>query len=68
MRAEDNEPVLSATTALLVRPDGYVAWATDTGTETDPEDLRAALQRWFGDPQNTAVTAGEAVATAGSST
>lgn len=68
VRAEDNEPVLSATTALLVRPDGYVAWATDTGTETDPEDLRAALQRWFGDPQNTAVTAGEAVATAGSST
>ncbi|MCX5563662.1 FAD-dependent monooxygenase [Streptomyces sp. NBC_00038] len=67
VRAEDSEPVLSATTALLVRPDGYVAWAADTGTGTDPEDLRAALQRWFGDPQNTAGTAGEAVAT-GSST
>jgi hypothetical protein len=29
--------------ALLIRPDGYVAWA---GAE--PETLRAALIRWFG--------------------
>jgi 2-polyprenyl-6-methoxyphenol hydroxylase-like FAD-dependent oxidoreductase len=32
--------------AVLVRPDGYVAWATDT---TDPHGLLAALTRWFGD-------------------
>lgn len=28
--------------ALLIRPDGYVAWAG-----TDPESLKAALTRWF---------------------
>ena len=34
--------------ALLIRPDGYVAWAAET-FETDDEDrLHAALQRWFG--------------------
>ena len=31
--------------AVLIRPDGYVAWATDT---TDPHGLRTALTRWFG--------------------
>ncbi|MFF6801790.1 FAD-dependent oxidoreductase [Streptomyces sp. NPDC012616] len=40
-------------TALLVRPDGYVAWAADT--EHIPEDtsddaLKTALERWFGAP------------------
>ncbi|MER6584077.1 hypothetical protein ABT267_51000, partial [Nonomuraea sp. NPDC001023] len=29
--------------ALLVRPDGYVAWAG-----AGPDGLRAALARWFG--------------------
>ncbi|MGW2018657.1 rifampin monooxygenase [Streptomyces sp. NPDC001927] len=29
--------------AVLLRPDGHVAWAGD-----NPEDLRAALHRWFG--------------------
>jgi 2-polyprenyl-6-methoxyphenol hydroxylase-like FAD-dependent oxidoreductase len=34
--------------ALLIRPDGYVAWAADT-FETDDEDrLHTALERWFG--------------------
>ncbi|MET8869891.1 FAD-dependent monooxygenase [Nonomuraea sp. NPDC004580] len=28
--------------ALLIRPDGYVAWAGD-----DPDGLKAALSRWF---------------------
>ncbi|WP_051735849.1 FAD-dependent monooxygenase [Amycolatopsis rifamycinica] len=32
--------------ALLIRPDGYVAWA---GADTD--GLRAALGRWFGPPR-----------------
>ncbi|CRZ15822.1 FAD-dependent monooxygenase [Mycolicibacterium neworleansense] len=31
--------------ALLIRPDGYVAWAAD---EFDGTGLRAALDRWFG--------------------
>lgn len=32
--------------ALLVRPDGFVAWAADTGTD----GLGDALSRWFGGP------------------
>jgi 2-polyprenyl-6-methoxyphenol hydroxylase-like FAD-dependent oxidoreductase len=37
-------------TALLVRPDGYVAWASSAGTPGAGElrELRAALTRWFG--------------------
>ncbi|NNN37734.1 NAD-binding protein [Streptomyces sp. S3(2020)] len=50
LRPDDTEPVLTATTALLVRPDGYIAWATDT--TPDPTALRTALHRWFGDPQD----------------
>ncbi|MGX1546209.1 FAD-dependent monooxygenase [Streptomyces adustus] len=34
---------------LLVRPDGYVAWAADGGT-ADGDGLADALTRWFGDP------------------
>jgi 2-polyprenyl-6-methoxyphenol hydroxylase-like FAD-dependent oxidoreductase len=34
---------LDGHTAMLVRPDGYVAWAGDDATE-----LVAALRRWFG--------------------
>jgi 2-polyprenyl-6-methoxyphenol hydroxylase-like FAD-dependent oxidoreductase len=34
--------------AMLVRPDGYVAWAADTFGPADAERLRAALARWFG--------------------
>jgi 2-polyprenyl-6-methoxyphenol hydroxylase-like FAD-dependent oxidoreductase len=34
--------------ALLIRPDGYVAWAADTFERADEERLQAALQRWFG--------------------
>lgn len=32
--------------AILVRPDGYVAWATNT----DDKGLTEALHRWFGEP------------------
>jgi hypothetical protein len=35
--------------AVLIRPDGYVAWAADSGTPSPADDLRAALQTWFGD-------------------
>jgi len=42
-------PVLGQVTApdaVLIRPDGYVAWVGD-GTDTG---LRAALTTWFGSP------------------
>jgi 2-polyprenyl-6-methoxyphenol hydroxylase-like FAD-dependent oxidoreductase len=39
-----------ADTAILVRPDGYVAWASDTSGVA--EGLRPALERWFGSPQH----------------
>ncbi len=42
-------PVLGAVTAptaVLIRPDGHVAWAGD-GTDTG---LRGALTTWFGTP------------------
>jgi 2-polyprenyl-6-methoxyphenol hydroxylase-like FAD-dependent oxidoreductase len=34
--------------ALLIRPDGYVAWAAETFDTAAESGLRAALQRWFG--------------------
>jgi hypothetical protein len=34
--------------ALLIRPDGYVAWAADTFDVDAERRLRDALQRWFG--------------------
>nr|WP_153263308.1 hypothetical protein [Nonomuraea phyllanthi] len=37
---------------LLIRPDGYVAWARTTA---DPEGLAEALTSWFGVPATTAV-------------
>ncbi|MDA3645742.1 FAD-dependent monooxygenase [Saccharopolyspora indica] len=42
-----NEPgdPLNAVDAVLVRPDGYVAWVSHAG-----EDVTAALGRWFGTP------------------
>lgn len=36
--------------ALLIRPDGYVAWAADTFGPGEADLLRAALTRWFGAP------------------
>jgi 2-polyprenyl-6-methoxyphenol hydroxylase-like FAD-dependent oxidoreductase len=33
---------------LLIRPDGYVAWAADAVEPADLQGLRAALERWFG--------------------
>ena len=34
--------------AMLIRPDGYVAWAADTFEDGDVARLRASLARWFG--------------------
>ncbi|GBE64587.1 FAD-dependent oxidoreductase [Mycobacterium sp. MFM001] len=37
-----------APAAMLIRPDGYVAWAADQGETADIGQLRRALGRWFG--------------------
>jgi 2-polyprenyl-6-methoxyphenol hydroxylase-like FAD-dependent oxidoreductase len=34
--------------AVLIRPDGYVAWAADDFGSAEEARLRAAVQRWFG--------------------
>ena len=36
--------------ALLIRPDGYIAWAADVFGEADRDRLHAALHRWCGRP------------------
>jgi hypothetical protein len=33
---------------MLIRPDGYVAWAADAVEAADVQRLRSALERWFG--------------------
>jgi hypothetical protein len=35
---------------LLLRPDGYVAWAADQFESADRDRLLAALRRWCGEP------------------
>lgn len=34
----------------LIRPDGYVAWASGPGAADPAEGLEAALQTWCGQP------------------
>jgi bifunctional hydroxylase/dehydrase len=36
--------------AVLVRPDGHVAWLAAKDSELDKDGLKAALRRWFGNP------------------
>jgi bifunctional hydroxylase/dehydrase len=43
----DGPDVLAGATAVLVRPDGYVAWAGSPAAD-GLKGLRAALERWFG--------------------
>ncbi|AKK26518.1 FAD-dependent monooxygenase [Mycobacterium sp. EPa45] len=40
--------------AVLIRPDGYVAWAADDFGTTDAQNLCIALQRWFGPARDAA--------------
>jgi 3-(3-hydroxy-phenyl)propionate hydroxylase len=53
-RSEDDRwPVpgvgeIPAPGALLIRPDGHVAWAADAGGTPDTSALRTALAAWFG--------------------
>ena len=42
--------------AMLIRPDGYVAWAIDEFGADDAERLRVALARWFGVSQLNSVS------------
>jgi bifunctional hydroxylase/dehydrase len=42
---------LDGTDALLVRPDGYIAWASPGNA-----DLQQALTRWFGEPELSALS------------
>ncbi len=37
--------------AMLIRPDGYIAWATDDFDAGGRPALEAALSRWFGAPR-----------------
>ena len=40
---------LTDTPAMLVRPDGYIAWS-GTGAKSDARTLTTALRTWFGEP------------------
>jgi 2-polyprenyl-6-methoxyphenol hydroxylase-like FAD-dependent oxidoreductase len=45
-----------APVAMLLRPDGYVAWAADGVGESELDGLRAALGEWFGVPDQRPLT------------
>lgn len=51
--------------AMLIRPDGYVAWAADTFGEADWDRLCTALRRWFGVTVATRPDAGRSSSTMG---
>ena len=38
--------------AVLIRPDGYVAWATGPDTPDPVPSLQQALRTWFGTPHS----------------
>jgi len=33
---------------MLIRPDGYIAWAANSFGPAQEAGLRVAMQRWFG--------------------
>ncbi len=37
--------------ALLIRPDGFVSWATDANAQPDLTAVRTSAERWFGTPR-----------------
>jgi len=50
-RVDSATPADATLPMVLVRPDGYVAWATDeTAPASRDEALRTALTRWCGQP------------------
>jgi 2-polyprenyl-6-methoxyphenol hydroxylase-like FAD-dependent oxidoreductase len=50
-RVDPATPADATLPMMLVRPDGYVAWATDeTATASGAAALRTALTRWCGQP------------------
>jgi hypothetical protein len=42
--------------AVLIRPDGYVAWAAGPETPRAADGLRHTLQTWFGAPAQAHIT------------
>ena len=40
---------------LLIRPDGYVAWAAGPGEPDQTDALKQALRAWFGPPETAVV-------------
>ncbi|MGH3868391.1 MAG: FAD-dependent monooxygenase [Pseudonocardiaceae bacterium] len=46
------DPEQIPVSGMVVRPDGYVAWAAEDGIDTGVlvEDLRHSLNKWFGSP------------------
>jgi hypothetical protein len=40
--------LVGSATALLIRPDGYLAWS---GAHADAAEVRAVLAQWCGDPR-----------------
>ncbi|MFD0683217.1 FAD-dependent monooxygenase [Actinomadura fibrosa] len=57
---------LAGVEAVLVRPDGYIAWigADDSSAEPGPDGLPDALARWFGRPHDSHRAAAPAAAAA----
>ncbi|WP_078324166.1 FAD-dependent monooxygenase [Mycobacteroides salmoniphilum] len=48
-------PVVKGPSAILVRPDGYVGWATDADGVRVQRELPSVLQQWLGAPQAAAM-------------
>ncbi|CAJ61212.1 MULTISPECIES: FAD-dependent monooxygenase [Frankia] len=49
---------ISAPAALLIRPDGHVAWVAGAGDAADLAALRTALHTWFGPARSGVAAAG----------
>jgi hypothetical protein len=53
-RVDSATPADASLPMMLVRPDGYVAWATDESAPASRDAaLRTALSRWCGHPTKT---------------